>query len=90
MPRLPLEEYPENHSYDPPRASSHLIFGLVSQSFTWSFCPDVLGRPRQASRMIDLDRLELLPVSPRELAASDFDNPIFGIPIKHLHWIDVA
>lgn len=40
--------------------------------------------------MIDLDRLELLPVSPQELAASDFDNPIFGIFIKHLHWIDVA
>lgn len=40
--------------------------------------------------MIDLDRVELLPVSPQELGASDSDNPIFEIPIKHLRWIDVA
>lgn len=68
----------------------HLIFGPVSQSFTWSGCPDLLGRPRQAPRIIDTDRLELLPVSPQDLAASDFNNPIYGISIKHLRWIDVA
>lgn len=68
----------------------HLNFGPVSQLFTWSGYPGLLDRSGLASPIIDRDRHELLYVAPHELAASYFENSIFGISINHLRWIDVA